>query len=126
MSWARTREGTTRHRRTAPQLDVQELPADVRAAVEGAIAGGSIILHRSGVTIGSLAFGANLLEGTIRRRWAAGFRSGADRSLVLNAVHVPNGRSRRLRGWVPPLAQGALTLHGATGQLAHGASAARA
>jgi len=58
----------TRHRRTAPQLDVEALPPDVRAAIEAAIAGDSIILTRSGVRIGSLAFGTNVLEGTVVER----------------------------------------------------------
>lgn len=62
------RDGMTRHRRTAPQLDVEELPPDVRAAIEDAIAGDSIILTRSGVRIGSLAFGTNVLEGTVIER----------------------------------------------------------
>src|SRR6476661_5720723 len=62
------REGMTRHRRTAPQLDVEALPPDVRAAIEAAIAGDSIILTRSGVRIGSLAFGTNVLEGTVAER----------------------------------------------------------
>ena len=35
----------------------------MRAAIEDAIAGDSIILTRSGVRIGSLAFGTNVLEG---------------------------------------------------------------
>ena len=60
-----SREGMSRHRRTAPQLDVEALPPDVRAAIEAAIAGESIILTRSGARIGSLAFGTNVLEGTV-------------------------------------------------------------
>lgn len=55
----------TRHRRTAPQLDVEDLPPDVRAAIEGAIAGDGIVLTRSGVTIGSLEFRSNVLQGTV-------------------------------------------------------------
>lgn len=58
----------TRHRRTAPKLDVEKLPPDVRAAIEDAIAGDGIILTRSGVTIGSLEFRSNVLEGTVIER----------------------------------------------------------
>ena len=44
---------------------MEELPPDVRAAVEGAIAGDGVILTRSGVPIGSLEFRSNVLEGTV-------------------------------------------------------------
>jgi hypothetical protein len=54
----------TRHRHTPPQLDVEKLPPDVRAALEEAIAGDGIILTRSGVPIGSLEFRSKVLEGT--------------------------------------------------------------
>ena len=58
----------SRHGRTAPQLDVDDLPPDVRAAIDDAIAGDSIMLTRSGVTIGSMAFVADVLQGTVIER----------------------------------------------------------
>lgn len=58
----------TLRRHTAPQLDVENLPPDVRAAIEDAIAGDSITLIRAGVTIGSLEFRTNVLEGTVIER----------------------------------------------------------
>lgn len=58
----------TRRRRTAPQLDVEKLPPDVRAALEDAIAGDGIILYRSGVPIGSLEFRSNVLDGSVIER----------------------------------------------------------
>ena len=61
-------EEMTRHRRTAAQLDVEKLPPEVRAAVEEAIAGDGITLHRSGVAIGSPEFRPNVLEGTVVER----------------------------------------------------------
>lgn len=58
-------------RRTAPQLDVEKLPPDVRAALEDAIAGDGITLYRSGVPIGSLEFRPSVLEGTVVARPSA-------------------------------------------------------
>lgn len=55
----------TRHRRRAPQLDLDELPPDLRAAIEEAITGDGIILTRSGATIGSLEFRSDVLQGTV-------------------------------------------------------------
>jgi hypothetical protein len=55
----------TRHRGTRARLDLEQLPPDVRAAVEDALAGDAIVLHRSGVPIGSLEFRSNVLEGTV-------------------------------------------------------------
>jgi hypothetical protein len=71
----------TRQRRKAPRLDVEELPADVSAALEEAIAGHGVTLHRSGVPIGSLEFRSNLLEGTVIER----------ASEPLPAASVPDG-----------------------------------
>jgi hypothetical protein len=89
----------TRHRRTAPQLDVEELPRDVRAAVEDAIAGDSIILTRSGVTIGSLEFGATVLEGTVIERphepvSAASVPDGI--TVIATAMKLSDAARRRL------------------------------
>ncbi len=58
----------TRHRRTAPQLDVEKLPPDVRAALEEAIAGVGITLRRSGAVIGSLEFRSDVLQGAVIER----------------------------------------------------------
>lgn len=55
----------SRQRRHAPQLDLDELPPGVRAAVEAAIAGDDITLTRSGGPIGSLEFHSIVLEGTV-------------------------------------------------------------
>lgn len=55
----------TRQRRHAPQLDLDELPPGVRAALEAAIAGDDITLTRSGGLIGSLEFHSSVLEGTV-------------------------------------------------------------
>src|SRR4051794_28863698 len=54
-----------RHRSTAPGLDVEALPPDVRAWVERAIAGEGIVVQRSGVAIGSLEFRSDVLQGTV-------------------------------------------------------------
>ena len=60
--------GSAGHRRAPSKLDLEELPPFVRRAVEDAIAGGSIILTRSGVGVGSLTFAPNVLEGTMIER----------------------------------------------------------
>lgn len=85
------------HHRTAPQLDVEELPPCVRAAVEDAIAGDSIILTRSGVTIGSLEFGTNILEGTVieRPREPVSAASVPDGVTVIATAMKLSGAARR-------------------------------
>jgi hypothetical protein len=89
----------TRHRRTAPQLDVEKLPPDVRAAVEGAIAGDGMVLTRSGVTIGSLEFRSSVLEGTVVERphrpvSAASAPDGT--TVVATAMKLSDAARRRL------------------------------
>lgn len=58
----------TDHRRPEAQLDVADLPPDVSAAIDMAIAGASITLTRSGVTVGSLEFVPHVLQGTVIER----------------------------------------------------------
>jgi len=55
----------SRQRRNSPQLDLDELPPDVCAALEAAIAGDGITLTHSGRPIGSLEFRSIVLEGTV-------------------------------------------------------------
>ena len=88
----------TRHR-TAPQLDVEKLSPDVRAALEDAIAGDEIILYRSGVAIGSLEFRSNVLEGTVIERppdpeAAPSVPDGV--TVVATAMQLSNAARRRL------------------------------
>jgi hypothetical protein len=58
----------TRRRRPAAQLDIENLPPDVSAAIEAAIAGEAVTVTRSGTPIGSLEFCSNVLEGTVVER----------------------------------------------------------
>jgi len=55
----------SRQRRNGPQLDLNDLPSDVCAALEAAVAGDGVTLTRSGVRIGSLEFRPIVLEGTV-------------------------------------------------------------
>jgi hypothetical protein len=55
----------SRRHRTGPQLDLDDLPTEVRAALEAAIAGNEITLARSGRAIGSLEFRSVAIEGAV-------------------------------------------------------------
>jgi hypothetical protein len=55
----------TRGRPKGPTLDIDELPPDVSAAIEAAIAGDGITLLRSGHPVGALEFRPHVLEGTV-------------------------------------------------------------
>lgn len=55
----------SRRRRPSPQLELDDLPPEVYAALEAAIAGDGITLTRSGRPIGSLEFRSIVLQGTV-------------------------------------------------------------
>ena len=55
----------SRRHRTGPQLELDGLPPEVRAALEAAIAGNEITLALSGRAIGSLEFRSVALEGAV-------------------------------------------------------------
>lgn len=61
-------QGDTSRDPEAPRLDGEELPPAVRVAVEAAIAGRCIVVHRAGLPIGSLEFHSSVLEGTVVER----------------------------------------------------------
>lgn len=89
----------TRHSRTAPHLDVEMLPPDVREAIEDAIAGDGIVLNRLGVPIGSLEFRSNVLEGSIIERphvpvSAASVPDGV--TVIATAMKLSDAARRRL------------------------------
>ena len=89
----------TRHRRTSPQLDVEKLPQDVRAAIEDAIAGDGIHLTRSGVTIGSLEFRSNVLEGAVIERPHEPVSAGSvpdGITVIATAMKLSDAARRRL------------------------------
>jgi hypothetical protein len=81
------------------QLDVETLPPDLRAAVEGAIAGDGIVLTRSGLTIGSLEFRSNVLEGNVIERpheaSSAASASGGV-TVIATAMKLSDAARRRL------------------------------
>lgn len=54
-----------RRRRGAVRLDLDDLPPDVRAVLEDAVAGREVAVCRSGVPIGSLAFRSHVIEATV-------------------------------------------------------------
>lgn len=88
-----------RDRHSPPRLDMEALPPNVRAAVEDAIAGDSIVLARAGVRIGSLAFASNVLEGTVIERpheavSAASIPDGV--TVVATAMTLSDDARRRL------------------------------
>ncbi len=78
---------------------MEKLPPDVRAAVDAAIAGDGIILHRSGVAIGSLEFRSNVLEGAVVERppdpvSAASVSDGV--TVIATAMPLSDAARRRL------------------------------
>lgn len=81
------------------QLEVEDLPPDVRAAVEGAIAGDGIVLTRSGLTIGSLEFRSNVLEGNVIERPHEEFSSASASdgvTVIATAMKLSDAARRRL------------------------------
>jgi hypothetical protein len=55
----------TRRRRTASRIDLEQLPPDVRAALEDAVAGERVTVYRAGVPIGALELRPAVVEGTV-------------------------------------------------------------
>jgi len=95
----RTCEGAARVVRAKEQLDVEDLPPDVRAAVEGAIAGDGIVLTRSGLPIGSLEFRSNVLEGNVIERPQEEFSSASASdgvTVIATAMKLSDTARRRL------------------------------
>jgi len=86
----------TRRRRKVPQFDVERLPTDVRAALEGAIAGDGIVLYRSGVPIGSLEFRSNVLEGILIERPAEPISVPDGVTVIATAMRLSEVARRRL------------------------------
>lgn len=52
-------------RRSRHRLELEDLPADVAAALEAAVAGKDVALTRAGDPIGTLGFRSSTLEGTV-------------------------------------------------------------
>lgn len=86
-------------RQHAPQLDLNGLPADVRAALEAAIDGDNVTLTRSGDPIGSLEFHPDVLTGTLidsPAKPAARPPFPAGVTVVATAMVLPDVARRRL------------------------------